>query len=400
VSQGTVIDEDTVRASRAAAIASVGLIALAVALGIGRFAFTPILPMMQQDVGLSVAAGGWLAAANYLGYLAGAVSAMALPVRPTTAIRCGLATIVTVTLGMSLADQFGAWVALRAIAGIGSAWVLVFASAWCLAGLAGVQRSLLSGVVFAGVGTGIAVAGGICLVLMQIRATSSQAWGALGVVGLAGSVAIWRTFGVGDDGTVNEPQQESAGTQWWSLATVRLVLCYGAFGFGYIIPATFLPVMARHVVRDPAVFGWSWPVFGIAAALSPLGAAAWARRIGIRRVWVASQLVMALGVGLPAVWPAIGGIIIAALLVGGTFMVITMAGMQEARVAAGPHARTLMAAMTSAFGAGQILGPVLVSSMIGGDESFSRPLLIACLLLVGSACALLAGHRHAPASST
>jgi hypothetical protein len=123
------------------------------------------------------------------------------------------------------------------------------------------------------------------------------------------------------------------------------VLCYGAFGFGYIIPGTFLPVMARQAVPDPSVFGWSWPLFGAAAATSPLIAAVWARHVGNRRLWILGHLVMAFGVALPVSWPAIGGIMIAALLVGGTFMVITLAGMQEARAMAGPRAPRLMAGL-------------------------------------------------------
>jgi MFS family permease len=168
------------------------------------------------------------------------------------------------------------------------------------------------------------------------------------------------------------------------------VLCYGAFGFGYIVPATFLPVMARQVVRDPSVFGWSWPVFGAAAAVSPLAAAVWGRLVGNRRLWMLSHLVMALGVALPVAWPTIGGIMVAALLVGGTFMVITLTGMQEARAVAGPRATGLMAAMTSAFAIGQIIGPVSVSYLVGAGADFSRPLLVACLLLVASAAVLYA----------
>jgi MFS family permease len=111
-------------------------------------------------------------------------------------------------------------------------------------------------------------------------------------------------------------------------------------------------------------------------------------RIGHRRLWVLGHLVMALGIAVPVSWPAIGGVMVAALLVGGTFMVITMAGMHEARAVAGPHATGLMAAMTSAFGTGQIIGPLLVSSMVGPDADFSHPLLVGCLVLVASACVL------------
>lgn len=376
------------RGASPAAVTLTGLTALAVAMGIGRFAFTPILPMMQDDAGLSVAGGGWLASANYLGYLLGAVSAMVLRVRPATAIRAGLVVIGISTLGMGLERRFAAWIVLRVLAGIGSAWALVFALSWCLERLATVGRPLLNGAVFAGVGTGIAVAGGVCLVLMEASASSAQAWTSLGVVSLAGMAVIWPTLGAGDGAGVEDGRRSTARRQRWNPDSVRLVLCYGAFGFGYIIPATFLPVMARQMVHDPAIFGWSWPVFGAAAALSPLAAAVWARRVGNRHLWILGQLVMALGVALPVSWPAIGGVMVAALAVGGTFMVITLAGMQEARAVAGPHATGLMAGMTSAFATGQIAGPLLVSSMVGADADFSQPLLVACLLLVASAYVL------------
>jgi MFS family permease len=386
-----------VRGPSAPAIAAAGLTALAVAMGIGRFAFTPILPMMQQDTGLPVADGGWLASANYLGYLLGAVSvaALALRVRPATGIRGGLLVIGMATLGMGLETRFPGWIMLRALAGIATAWVLVFASAWCLEGLALARRPLLNGVVFAGVGTGIAVAGGFCLALMRLSATSAQAWIGLGVLSLAGTAVIWRLFvGAGENARVDEGRRSPPVGWQWDADSVRLVLCYGAFGFGYIIPGTFLPAMARRVIHDPLVFGWAWPVFGVAAAVSTLAAVVWSRRIGNRRLWLLGHLVMAFGVALPAWWPGIGSIMIAALLVGGTFMVITLAGMQEARVVAGPQAARLMAAMTSAFAVGQIAGPICVSYLVGPDADLSGPLLAACLVLLVSVCGLLRFRRR------
>jgi predicted MFS family arabinose efflux permease len=166
------------------------------------------------------------------------------------------------------------------------------------------------------------------------------------------------------------------------------VFGYGAYGFGYIIPATFLPVMARAAIEDPAVFGWAWPIFGAAAAVSTLIAAATARFLGNRRLWMATQLLMTVGVALPILWPGIAGIMLAALLVGGTFVVITMAGMQEARQVGGQHATGLMAALTSAFAAGQIAGPLYASAVVAGEADFSRALLVAAIALLAGVAAI------------
>src|SRR6185295_12202824 len=166
---------------------------------------------------------------------------------------------------------------------------------------------------------------------------------------------------------------------------------------GYIIPATFLPVMAKEVVSDPAVFGWAWPAFGAAAALSTLGVALLAGRAGKsggnRAAWIASHVVMALGVAAPVFWPGMGGIVLAALCVGGTFVVITMVGLQEARVTMAKQGETnpstLMAAMTAAFAAGQIVGPLSVSLLVSAGGGFAGALLFACAVLVAGAAMLL-----------
>src|SRR5262245_46381472 len=276
-------------------IALAGLTALGLALGIGRFAFTPILPMMQQEAAVSVGQGGWLASANYFGYLLGALSAVTLRIRATTAIRVGLVVIALGTVRLGLARSFAAWLVLRALAGVGSAWVLVFGSAWALGKLSAAGRPLLRGTVFAGVGTGITVAGLTCVALMQWGAVSPRAWQGLGVIAVVGTMAIWRTLRT-DAGSRKQGQPQTGQGYRWNVDSVRLVLCYGAFGFGYIIPATFVPAMARELVKDPLVFGWSWPIFGLAAALSTLVAAAGTRFVGYRRLWAVSHLVMALGV--------------------------------------------------------------------------------------------------------
>ena len=373
------------RSTSAWASALAGLAALAVAIGIGRFAFTPILPMMQEDFGLSVSEAGWLASANYTGYLVGALSAIGLRLPSSFAIRAGLVVIGLSTLAMGLEHSFMLSAVLLAIAGIASAWVLVFVSTWALERLALLGRSRLSGTVYAGVGTGIVIAGGACLVVMSVHARSADAWLSLGAISIALTAVIWPLL---KRSASRDPVPAPTASGIWSAEYRRLALCYGAFGFGYVIPATFLPAMAKEIIPDPQLFGWAWPVFGAAAVVSTVFAAQLNQFLSHRAMWIAGHLVMASGVVIPLIVAGLPGIMIASLLVGGTFMVITMAGMQDARRVAGPHARALMAAMTSAFALGQILGPVIVSLLVQSTGGFAPALVLAASMLVLSAISL------------
>jgi MFS family permease len=146
-----------------------------------------------------------------------------------------------------------------------------------------------------------------------------------------------------------------------------LVLCYGTFGFGYIVPATFLPAMAQQLVSDPLVFGLTWPLFGLAAALSVAAAARWLPGWPRRRVWALAQGTMALGTALPLATQALWALAASAVLVGGTFMVATMAGLQLVREQFPANPTPLLARMTGAFAAGQIAGPLLVRALGPGS---------------------------------
>ena len=366
-------------------IAVAGLLALALAQGIGRFAFTPILPMMQGDAGVSLAEGGWLAAANYLGYLAGALWAMVQRARADHAIRASLAITAGATVAMAFADGLAAWLALRALAGVSSAWALIHMSSWCAQRLARLGRPAFNGIVFAGVGAGVVLAGALCLALMTAGAGSRTAWLWLGAIGVLITAVVWPVL---QDGEGAAASAAFAGYRWTPDA-VRLVACYSAFGIGYIIPATFVPVMAKQVIEDPAVFGWAWPLFGAAAMTSTLLAGALQRVLSGRRLWMASACVMALGVAAPLVIGGLAGILACALLVGGTFVVATLAGVQVAREVAGGAAHVLLAAMTAAFAASQVAGPLLVSFLVERSGGFGGALLLAFGVLVASAAALM-----------
>lgn len=374
-------------------IALIGLVSLAVAVGIGRFAFTPLLPMMRADGLIGIAEGGWLASGHFLGYLIGALTAAVVPCPPRLLLRTALVAIGAGTLGMGLTGDLTAWLVLRFINGVFSAWVLVLVSSHYVRRLAEMDRTGLQGWVFAGVGAGIAVAGLACLAFMAGNSGSAESWRIMGMAALIVTIAL--CLGISGEVPAQRPPARQRG-DIRSPLDWGIVFAYGAMGFGYVIPATYLPVMAREIVPDPLVFGWSWPVFGAAALVSTVIAAAFHRRFTNRRIWTVAQGVMAAGLVLPVLYPHILTIIAAGLCVGGTFMIITMTGMKEAhRLAAPEDVMRHIAAMTASFALGQMIGPAFASTAYDTTGSFAAPLVFASAVLAATILPLLRPGRAA-----
>ena len=335
-----------------------GALSLAIAMGIGRFAFTPMLPLMIQDGHLDVAAGGWLAAANYAGYLAGGLSAAHLRCSSTRLSAAALLLTAVLTAAMALPQSLSWWMALRFAAGACSAWAFVATSVWCLGALAALRRPAWGSTLYAGVGFGIAVAGLYCLAGAAAGFAADALWLQLGLLALVLFVpvaVVLRRIG----GQAAPDLARPGGTP--ARGSAGLVVCYGVMGFGYILPATFLPVLARSLVQDPRWFGLAWPLFGLTAAVSTLVAGRLMRHASRLRVWAVSHLLMGIGVVLPSLWLTALTVGLSALLVGGTFMVATVAGIQEIRGRAVGDPTALVGRMSTAFAIGQIAGPVVAS---------------------------------------
>jgi MFS family permease len=337
------------------AIGLAGLLSLAVAMGIGRFAFTPLLPLMVQAGQLDVAAGGWIAAANYAGYLLGALTASRTGWAAPRLAVVALTGTALLTAAMALGGPT-AWLALlRLLAGVASAWAFVATSIWCLSALASAGVTPWTSALYAGVGIGVALAGLDCLLGATAGWSADALWIQLGVLAaLLVAPVAWVLARLPANVTARAAQPPAA----MPPGSAGLVACYAMLGFGYILPATFLPVLARSLVDDPRLFGLAWPVFGATAAVSTVVAAGVLRRFSRLHVWSVSHLLMGLGTLLPSVWLAGWTIAASALLVGGTFMVVTLAGVQEIRARAQGDATRLVGLMTAAFAIGQIAGPV------------------------------------------
>jgi predicted MFS family arabinose efflux permease len=361
-------------------LALAGLVAMAAALGIGRFVYTPILPAMMEALSLSKSQAGLIASANFLGYLAGALLASLPWLRPRRGtLLAALAVNAAALAGMGLTPDHHLHLVLRLIGGVASAFVLVLASAMVLARLNATGRGSLSALHFGGVGLGIAASSIVVAGLGAMGAQWSDLWLASAALSLIALVTVAllmpETSASPDTATNAQPDAPPASLH-------ALVAGYGLFGFGYVITATFIVAIVRGTPEIAALEPYIWTVVGLSGIPS---VAIWlgiARRIGVLGAFGAACIVEAAGVLSSVVWVSTSGILVAAICLGGTFMAITALGLMAARKLAPASADRSIAWMTVAFGAGQIVGPGLAGVLSDRTGSFAVPSMAAAAALV------------------
>ena len=387
--------------------------ALAVAMGIGRFAFTPILPLMIQEGKVHLAQTAWLSSSNYIGYLVGALSLLKSKRHPLFVV-LGL-TLVTLTTWLASLSSFGWLLVLRFLAGVASAWVLVSISAFAINWLKSRQVAS-SGLIYTGVGIGITLTGLICsyFIFQSVTVTiaaqsslsplSSRLWQYLGVIALLATLVVtfllakinsqFASTAAATTAVAKANPTKPIHTNPTSssipppakLKLANVLTAYGLFGFGYILPATFLPQIAKQWLSGQSYL-LIWPFFGLAAALSVVLSQGLQRRynnVSLLGVWRVSQIIMAVGTLLPALWQSLAGLMLSALMVGGTFMVVTMAGLQVAASQVTHYPKyNLSALMTASFAFGQLIGPLTALVATGKNIWLALLPVSAIVLLIG-----------------
>lgn len=365
-----------------------GMVALSVAMGIGRFAFTPLLPMMLHEGSLNLQMGGWLATANYLGYFAGAmICALHRVKRGVPLLRVGLVATILLTLGMGLVHLDLLWLLMRFLSGVASAYVFVYTAGWCLQQLTQLHRPELGGVIFCGPGLGIALTGLLTGPMISAGWLAAGGWILFGVMALALTALVWKTFSFDAGGGATQasaaaPHDVQHESPQHKREVLIQIVAYGIAGFGYIITATFLPVIARHALPDSAWPDFFWPIFGFSVAAGAFAATRLSVQGDQRLLLTSAYLMQAAGVALSILLPSATGFALSCLLLGLPFTAITLFGMREARRLRKEHASSLMALMTAAYGIGQIAGPPLATALVHGSGSFTPSLCVAALTLL------------------
>jgi len=372
-----------------------GMLGLVVAMGIGRFAFTPILPLMQHDLAVSNTAAGWLAGLNYLGYLGGAVlcsfSPQLLRSRLVTGGSLLLSLITTMFMGLTVSLFW--WGLMRFVGGAASAILFIVISAEVGEALTRRGYGHWVGALYGGVGFGIALSGLVVPQLDKLGGWSS-AWigmGALAAVLAISGIALGRSRNLVQPITINTSARTG------NLSSVRLLaVAYFFQGLGYIVTATFIVVIISATPGLETFAPYSWVAVGLAAIPSTLFWPYLARRIGNKQALLAAYLLQATGI-LTSVWAdSLGEVVFVAISFGGTFLGIVAMTLAEGNQRMRGEGGRAAAFLTASFGVGQVLGPVLAGILADLQQGFGLPLMLAavCVAMGGIFIALDQGYQE------
>lgn len=372
-------------------VALAGMVSLAVAMGIGRFAFTPLLPMMMADGVLDLPTASWLASANYLGYLVGALLCTFQPWRgraePTAMVRVSLVATVLLTLAMAL-HLPGAWPALRFGAGVASAFAFVYTSGWCLGQLAQMGVPAMGALIYIGPGAGIVASGLAGSAMVALHWSAARAWAVFGVLAVLLMAPVWgvyrRSGPIATPGPAGTAAPVAAGAQHGRTEIGLLTVGYGVAGFGYIITATFLPVIARQALPGSHWLDMFWPIFGAGVIAGALIASRMRVNMDLRHLLAACYLVQALGVAAGVVSPTLAGFALGSLLLGLPFTAITFFAMQEVRRLKPAQVASFMGLATAMYGLGQIVGPPLAAGLVQSAGNAGRGFTLSLEIAAGS----------------
>lgn len=361
------------------------MLALMIAMSISRFAYTPILPFMQQDTSMNNQNAGLLATFNYLGYLIGAIIPMFITIK-SKVFDLKLYVVINVisVILMGFSEHFMIWSVLRIIAGITSGTIFVLASNVALEALRMANKQSISGILYSAVGIGIFISS-IFIFLYTQAQTWKTTWIILGIVALMAGIII--LISMKDNPSISIHSTSSNQNQGRALNRAFIIpfsIAYFFEGAGYIVTGTFLVALIKTIPAYADYAALSWMFVGLGAIPATLIWSLFAEKIGYKKAIYSALILQIISVGLPIFSHHMLGLIIASMLFGATFLGLTtlfMAKSQELM----DHTNqklNLVSLLTVLYSVGQMIAPMIAGVLIGDSNNYQLALTFAMILLI------------------
>lgn len=372
-----------------------GICALILTVGLSRFAYTPMLPIMREGAGLSDLAGGWLATFNYLGYITGALIAATTSnlQRKFVMYRLGLILGVLTTAAMGLTEDVYWWSLWRFLAGLSSTAGLLLASGLVLNWLIRHRHKPELGLHFAGLGIGIAISG-VAVGLMNLQLPWDEQWLGLGALGLVFAIPAWLWLPppapVSNSAGATEAPAPAPDVRWMWL----FIAAYFCAGAGYVVSATFIVAILEALPVFTGLGSWVWVLLGLAAAPSTFLWDRVAARVGGVNALMLAYALQIVSIMLPVATEGTLANLLSAILFGNTFVGIVSLTLSIIGRRFATNPAKAMARLTISYGIAQIIVPALAGYIATRTGSYHGALWLAAVMLVLGMLALLAVQRR------
>jgi predicted MFS family arabinose efflux permease len=368
-----------------------GFLALVIAMGVGRFAYTPLLPAMQNQFGFSDEIAGSIASVNYLGYLLGALLCFK-NMRAATKLRLFrislIASIIT-TAWMGLVAQTDAWMILRLVSGMASAGIFIIGSSIVMGRLPQSKNSLCM-LIYSGVGVGIALSGVLSPVMIKYFNVQIS-WMGLSLICFPLSLVCWFVLIPSADESKADLHSNGAIKFEYPLLLPWLMVAYFCEGFGYIISGTFIVSFLQGQSGFFSSGPVAWTMVGLAASVSIPVFHQLSKRLHLVYVLIIAHLIQGLGIVLPVLSSHWLCVISGAVLFGGTFMGITALTLSIGKTLKPGQSQKVIGLLTAIYGVGQILGPLVSGVLSENSGNFVSSIMISAIVVILGGLILITG---------
>lgn len=361
------------------------MLALMIAMSISRFAYTPILPFMQQDTSMNNQNAGLLATFNYLGYLMGAIIPMFITIKSKVFdLKLYVMINVISVILMGFSEHFLIWSVLRIIAGITSGTIFVVASNVALEALRMANKQSISGILYSAVGIGI-FSSSIFIFLYTQTQTWKATWIILGVVALMAGIIILTSMK--DNPSISKHSTSSNQNQGKALNRAFIIpfsIAYFFEGAGYIVTGTFLVALIKTIPAYADYAALSWMFVGLGAMPATLIWSLFAEKIGYKKAIYSALILQIISVGLPIFSHHMLGLIVASMLFGATFLGLTTLFMSKSQelMYHTNQKLNLVSLLTVIYSVGQMIAPMIAGVLIGDSNNYQLALTFAMILLI------------------
>lgn len=365
-----------------------GICALIITVGLARFAYTPLLPIMNKEAGLSLMAGGWLATFNYIGYIVGALVAANLSDLTLKYKIYKVCLIVSIasTAAMGTTTDLTVWSLLRFISGATSVAGMLIASGLIMNWLMrkGMQQEL--GLHFTGLGLGIVVSGA-AIILMADYFNWAEQWYWMATIALLFFPAAW--LWMPQPAKALQHLKAAATSDKTSPSWMKILIAfYFCTGFGYAIGATFIVAILGKFEFFAQIGSVVWIIVGAAAIPSSFIWDKIARSSSTITALVVANVLETLAIVVPRFTDDTLVNVIGAILFGSTFVGIVSLTLALVGRSFPANPAKAMAKLTISYGIAQIIAPAAAGYLATRYGSYSDSLLITGAALTVGTCLL------------